>query len=77
MKQLLQVHNLTGQQLTEMGVDTGVQSKDNQDVGIAYARLVDGDTVCPVCAQIYRTTKRLRQHMAEAHMEAPPKHKCR
>ena len=75
MEHLLAVHHTVTKMLDNMNVDACARYKD-QSMSRVYAQLDSEDRTCALCDRDFRSTKRLRQHMREAHIGTSPKHQC-
>ena len=71
MAEFLKIHHQYTQLILGMGVDPCAKFQESKVINI-LARIKAKDLECPVCAKVYKSTSRMRQHVALKHLGKTP-----
>ena len=71
MAEFLKIHHLYTKLILGMGVDPCAKFQESKVINI-LARIKAKDLECPVCAKVYKSTSRMRQHVSLKHLGKTP-----
>ena len=71
MAEFLKIHHQYTQLILGMGVDPCAKFQESKVINI-LAKIKAKDLECPVCAKVYKSTSRMRQHVALKHLGKTP-----